>query len=143
MYYKMVFDVFLIKVLTISLLSFLLISCGGEGGDGGGASYGPGSIVLSWKAPTTNVDRSCIEGDLAGFEIRYGFNSGVYSDSIDIPINQASCVPTSETTSCGTVQLCSYTFSDLPAATWFAAVSAYDLAGNSGPLSNETSATLF
>lgn len=135
----------ILRILLSVTICVLLASCGSgsEENGPGGTSNGPNSIVLSWKAPTTNVDQSCIGGDLAGFVVHYGFNSGVYSDSATLSIDQASCITTSEITSCGSVQVCSYTINDLPSATWFVAVAAYDMAGNDGPLSNEATYTVY
>lgn len=88
----------------------LLAACGGSGGGGAAdnrvstpatvgdnapatPAAGPGdtpdaartgSVQLAWIAPQTNADGTPLS-DLAGYRVRYGTQSGSYSNTIDIP----------------------------------------------------------
>ena len=104
--------------------------------DGDPGAGGSSSITLTWKAPIENVDSSCTE-DLSGFEIYYGNASGQYTDSTVVPLDQASCVDSTDVTACGTVQVCTYTLTGMPADTWYLVVSANDIGGNQSMYSNE------
>lgn len=85
-----------------------------------------GSATLSWQAPTTRTDGSPLT-NLAGFRIRYGTASGSYPNVITIPNGG----------------LTSAMIENLPAATWYFVVSAYDSTGaesaNSSPVSKTIS----
>jgi hypothetical protein len=130
--------------LFLSLFCCLILSaCGGETnpdetsvGENDTGMGGSNTITLTWSAPVENVDFSCTD-DLLGFEIHYGNNSEQYTESTELSVDEASCVDSSNVTACGTVQVCSYTLTGLPAATWYLAVSAYDNGGNHSPYSNE------
>lgn len=64
---------------------------GGGGGGGGGSGPTPGQLVgsgsasftLSWTPPTTNTDGSALT-NLAGYRVRFGLNSGDYTDVIEL-----------------------------------------------------------
>ncbi len=71
-----------------------------------------GSATLSWQAPTTRTDGSPLT-NLAGYRIRYGTASGSYPNVITIPNGG----------------LTSAMIENLPAATWYFVVSAYDSTG--------------
>lgn len=81
-----------------------------------------GSATLSWQPPTTRTDGSPLT-NLAGFRIRYGTTIGSYPNLIDIPNGG----------------LTSAMIENLPPATWYFVISAYDAAGsesvNSSPVS--------
>lgn len=81
-----------------------------------------GSATVSWDIPTTNADGSALS-DLAGFIVYYGTESGVYPRSE--PVNDISAN--------------SVVIDDLPAGTWFFAVTAIDETGNESALSGEAS----
>lgn len=136
-----------IPILILSLC-LMLSACGddsdssargtgeNDAGENDTGLGGSNTINLTWSAPTENVDLSCTD-DLSGFEIHYRNNSGQYSDSMLLSVDEASCVDSTNITSCGITQVCSYTLTGLPTDTWNIAVSAYDNGGNQSLHSNE------
>jgi hypothetical protein len=81
-----------------------------------------GSATLSWQAPTTRTDGSALT-NLAGYRVRYGTASNSYPNVVTIPNGG----------------LTSATIENLPPATWYFVVSAYDSQGmesaNTSPVS--------
>lgn len=81
-----------------------------------------GSATLSWQPPTTRTDGSPLT-NLAGYRIRYGTSSGNYPNLIGIPNGG----------------LTSAAIENLPPATWYFIISAYDTVGaesvNTSPVS--------
>lgn len=77
----------------------------------------------SLAAPVTVAWDANAESDLAGYRVHWGQASRTYSQSQDVG-NQTSVLI------------------ELPAGTWFGAVTAYDLAGNESGFSNEVSTTI-
>lgn len=76
------------SILLSLLFMMILAACGGgvstqpvssTGGDAGGS----GVAILSWSAPTTNVDGTPLV-DLAGYKIYYGTAHGSYSTVRDV-----------------------------------------------------------
>jgi len=107
-----------------ALLSLILTGCGGGGGGSsptsssnpsGGTSS---SITLSWETPVSVVDGKPL-ADLSGFNIYYGKSSLDYSEMIDA----------------GNVR--TYTLQNMPAGTYYIAITAYDPAGNETDFSSE------
>lgn len=45
----------------------------------------PGTVVLSWKAPSLNTDDTPLN-DLASYRVHYGNTSGIYSKSVDVGV---------------------------------------------------------
>jgi hypothetical protein len=88
------------------------------------ASAGSSSVSLGWVAPTENSDGSTLQ-DLKGYKIHYGTQSQTYTS--EIPVAN----PT----------LTTYLVSNLPAGTYFFAVTAYNSSGVESSLSDEISAT--
>lgn len=86
---------------------------------------GAGSATLSWTAPTQNTDGSNLT-DLAGFRIYYGTSQGAL-----IP-QQLIADPLST----------QFRVTGLASGTWYFAVSAYNLGGVEGALSNVGSKTI-
>ena len=80
----------------------------------------PGSVTLSWTAPTTREDGSALT-NLAGYRIRYGRMSGIYDYEINID-------------NPGTL---TYVVEDLKPGAWFFVASAYDSSGLESNFSNE------
>ena len=74
------------------------------------------SVKLEWDANT--------EGDLAGYKVYYGGESGSYSDTVDV----------------GNVTF--FTVTSLSEGLFFFAVTAYDTSGNESDFSNEVSADI-
>jgi hypothetical protein len=101
-------------------------SGGGTGETGGSADTGGGSATgvasLTWIAPTTNPDGTQIT-DLMGFKVYYGTASRTYTHTIDVQ------------------NVTSYTINNLPAGTYYFAITAYYSVGNSD-YSNEISKTV-
>ena len=78
----------------------------------------PPPLTLGWTSPTTNVDGTTLT-DLAGFKVCYGSQSGVYTTTTDV----------------GNVT--QYTFSALPAGTYYFVVKAYDTSSNESAFSSQ------
>ena len=85
-----------------------------------------GSVTLSWQPPTTRIDGSPL-ADLAGYRIRYGTSSGSYPNAVAIQNGGVT----------------SAVIENLPPATYYFVVSAYDSMGlesdNSSPVSKTIS----
>jgi hypothetical protein len=113
------------KITALLLFSFAIIfiaaGCGKTGADAsaGGSQNTVNSVSLSWAAPTVNSDGTPIAGDLAGYIIYYGKNSGNYTSSVDIG------------------NFTSAALSDLATGNWCFSVTAYDTSGNESDLSDE------
>jgi hypothetical protein len=82
------------------------------------------SVTISWSAPSINADGSHLAGDLAGYIIYYGQNSGNYTDSVDIGNFTNASV------------------NDLTVGTWCFTVTAYDDVGNESDFSEEICKTI-
>jgi len=118
----------------------LMSACGGgSSGTGTGPIPGTGSATLSWDAPTTNFDQSCLT-NLTGYRIYYGTTSGRYTYKKEITLAQATCANSGAVGSCGPVQACSARISGLDAGTWYFVISATNADGDSGIVSGESSA---
>ena len=107
------------------IICFIVIIITGGCGDGGGGGMDTEntSATLSWDAPATNTDGTELT-DLAGYKVYYGTSPGTYDSVID-----AEDVTT-------------YTINDLPPATYYFSVTAYDEIGNESGYSNEVSKTI-
>lgn len=81
-----------------------------------------GTVWVRWVAPSTNVDGTPLT-DLAGFEVLYGTEPGVYSQTFTL--NDPSATE--------------HHIRDLPAGTHYVAVIAFDTSGNKSPVSVEAS----
>ncbi len=121
------------NLLGAVLIALALYGCGGGGGGTGDSSITPGSgspaasssVTLNWEAPGTRVDGTAMAiEDIAGYKLHYGSSSGSYTGSIDVGNSN------------------SYTMEDLPAGTYYFAVTAYDLNGNESAYSPEVSGTI-
>ena len=80
------------------------------------------TVTLSWQAPTENADGSALT-DLKGYKVHYGAASKSYSDIIQV-------------TNPG---LTTYVVQNLPAGTYYFAVTAYNGLGTESSLSGEVS----
>ena len=97
-----------------------------------------GEAVLSWDAPTTNTDNTCIT-DQGGYNVYHSSASGVYdTELLDVP---AFCVDTGDDsgTGCGNVFRCNYTVTTLSDGMRYFVVTSVDLAGNNSDPSSEVS----
>lgn len=146
-------------VAMLSALSVVLVACGGGGsaggtagvGAGGGSGIGGGSIdspapdgryvVLTWEAPVTREDGSCLD-DLAGYELSYGLSPGVYDKTIQVEADEMASSDTGRSTNCGSVHSYSYLVDNLDTGSWYFAVRAVDSAGNISDYSNEAVRTI-
>lgn len=90
--------------------------------------------MLSWDPPTTNMDGTVVN-DLAGYKIYWGISSGVYQNIVTAPICNNCPVPVAGATERSCVTLS-------PGATYYFAVTAYDIDGNESDYSNEVSKTI-
>jgi hypothetical protein len=108
------------------------------GGSGGSGTTGTGTVTLSWNAPTSYSDQSCVT-NLAGYTVNYGTSSGAYGFQESIPVGSANCVDTGVTSACGPVMSCSYTVKGLSKGKWYFSTSAYTADSTVSPLSNEAS----
>lgn len=106
--------------VVMSFVMLAAVGCGEvvsvEDIDTGGG--GSNSLMLTWAAPTTNVDGSPLN-DLAGYRLYYGTQPGNYSNVLNVG------------------DFTSAQLSDLGSGTWYLAVTAYDTYGNESDFSNE------
>jgi hypothetical protein len=79
-----------------------------------------GVMTVSWQAPTHNVDGTPL-GDLAGYRIYYGRETGMYARIIDVAGPETLTL----------------TIDDLPPNTYYVTATAYDRDGFESDLSNE------
>jgi hypothetical protein len=86
---------------------------------------GKNSVALDWLAPSENTDGSPLT-DLQGYKLHYGKAKQTYTDAIDI---KGSGVQ-------------SYVVDNLPAGTYYFAVTAVNSAGAESAYSSEVTATL-
>lgn len=130
-------------------LSAALAACGGGGSSGGssgggspvGGAPGEGYAILSWEAPVTREDGSCLD-DLAAYRVSYGLAPGTYDKTETVSVKDMSAVDTGRSTECGKIQSYSYVVEDLGTASWYFAVQAVDSAGNVSDYSNEAIKTI-
>lgn len=78
------------------------------------------NLPIAWTPPTQNADGSNLQ-DLAGYRIRWGTQSGVYSNMVDVNDPTVS----------------SYLIENLVPGTYFVVVSAFDTTDNESEFSNE------
>jgi len=95
-------------------------------------------VTLTWDAPTTNVDGSCIT-DHAGFKVYWGTSSGNYSDVNDLGDIACTDTGTDAGTGCGNLMQCSFVVPDLADGNWFFTVTSYDTTGNESDYAVECS----
>ena len=110
--------------LLMGLASFILSACGGGGGGSSSTSGSTppegsaSSITLSWETPVSLADGKPL-ADLSGFNLYYGKSPLAYSEVID------------------TGDVRTYTLQNMPAGTYYFAITAYDSAGNETDFSPE------
>ncbi len=116
-----------------------LTACGGGGGGGSDPTASPssdspapapapaatGTATMAWGAPQTNADGTALT-DLAGYRIYYGTSSGSYSQSVTVSDATAT----------------EYTIENLPAATYYFVLRAFDKNNSESASSTEVSKTI-
>ena len=152
--------------IVLTALAAALTACGGGGGGGGGGTpSGPSDVigdigqpgggsgvgnppqdgkhyvVLTWEAPVTREDGSCLDA-LTAYEISYGLSPGNYDKTITVDVEGMAFSETGRTTDCGPVHSYSYLVEDLGTGSWYFAVRAVDAQGNVSKYSNEAIRTL-
>jgi hypothetical protein len=98
---------------------------GAPGTNFGATAKTAGSVTIAWDPPTENTDGTALT-DLAGFNIHYGTQSENYTNTIQI-------------TNPGVTR---YVVENLPAGTYYFAVSAYATDGEDSAYSPQVSATI-
>jgi hypothetical protein len=82
-------------------------------------------VTLAWTPPTANTDGTALT-DLVGYKIHYGTVSQIYSQTVSV----------------SNPGIATYVVQNLPAGTYYFAVTAYNSTGLESLLSDEVSATL-
>src|SRR5262245_34384654 len=114
------------RLYPLTLL--MLAGCGGGSGEDDAQPPPPpitGTATGMWTPPDSNVDGSPLLG-LAGYRIYYGTEADVLEEQIDLD----------------NPGLTSHTFEDLPAGTWYFAVTAYSTEDTESVLSALASKTI-
>ncbi|GAB4358307.1 MAG: hypothetical protein Kow006_26650 [Gammaproteobacteria bacterium] len=140
----------------ITVIFTALLSLGCVGGGGSGSSLGSGTsstpaplptgtatVEISWNAPTTRSDGSCLGSDLGSFVVSYGEQSGSYQYSNQFYLNSGniSCQQVGYDNTCSaSVMRCSANVDSLSSGNWFFAVQAVDTSGYRSGYSLEASA---
>ncbi|MBV8806329.1 MAG: fibronectin type III domain-containing protein [Sinobacteraceae bacterium] len=94
----------------------------GAGSGQDGETNTSGAVTLSWDAPTDNADGSVLM-DLAGYKVHYGSASKDYTGTIEVD----------------NPGLTNYVVQNLPAGTYYFAISSYNSNGVESSLSGEVS----
>ena len=114
---------FMIRLIFL-LIPILLIIAGCGSGGSSSSSISATTVVISWTAPTLNIDGSPLT-DLAGYKIYYGPATNDYSEgSINVGLTT------------------SYDTQALSAGYYCFVVVAYDTSGNESTYSDELCVTL-
>lgn len=138
------------NTMMLVSMSAVLAACGGGGGGsstGGGTapSQVPGGeggyAVLSWEAPVTREDGSCLQ-NLSAYQISYGLAPGVYDKTETVEVGDMSASETGRSTECGSIQSLTYLVENLDTASWYFAVRAVDANGSVSDYSNEVIKTV-
>lgn len=121
-----------IHYLILGVAMLVLAGCGGIGDGSNGSSAltsnltasssnttGNGTATVSWLAPTQNTDGSALT-NLTGFRIFYGTNASNLTQTVQISDPTAS----------------TYTVQNLPAGTWYFAMTAYSSTGTESSASS-------
>lgn len=128
-------------LLTMSMVTLLAAGCGGGGSTGNTAGSGTSpvstpsatkAVEISWDAPTTRSDGSCLNDDLGSFVVSYGEQSGGYDHSNQLFLNSGdlTCQQIDYDDSCGvSIVRCSANVDSLTAGNWYFAVQAVDSDG--------------
>jgi len=112
-----------IMIITVIFLT-LSTGCGVNNEKGDTGKIGSNSVTLSWNPPL-NGDGSSIK-NLKGYKIYYGTKSREYTEVIDVDNPDAT----------------TYSIENLPAGTYYFAITAYDDRGIESDYSNEESTTI-
>jgi hypothetical protein len=109
-----------VSILFALLMALQLSACSSGGSSTGGTTAA--DVSLSWAAPAEREDNTPMSlSEIAGYKIYYGITHGQYTNSVDI--------------SDGTAE--NFTFANLPAGTYYIAVTTYDTDGRESQFSAE------
>lgn len=139
-------------IMVLTSLSVILTACGGGGGGGGTPGAGGGAgvvpppsdsrfVVLSWEAPLTREDGSCLD-ELESYDVSYGLSPGNYENTEVVKVDEIKPSETGRSTECGEVKSYSYMVENLSPASWYFAVRAVDATGQVSDYSNEVIRTV-
>ena len=125
----------LARFILPTIMSAVLVACGGGGGgsgsgSGSGASITavtPSSVTVAWDAPVMRADGSPLApGEIEGYHVYYGTMEGDYPNSIDVNDGTATQV----------------SITDLSKGTYYFVFTTYDTAGRESEYSTVVSTTL-
>lgn len=97
--------------------------------DNGSPPPAPKEVTLTWNAPTSRTDGSCLNGALAGFDVSYVGEHTNSRDEARLSMNDGAlaCEQTDYDSACDAIAYsCSYTVEELEPDTWEFVVQAYD-----------------
>jgi hypothetical protein len=113
-----------LQLTTVFVIAWVLTGCSITS-TGSSSSGAPGTVTLSWVAPTDNTNGTPLT-DLAGYHIHYGTTPDSLTKSIDL-------------TGTGTTE---YEVSGLTAGTYYFSISAYTAIGTESAESTVANKTI-
>ena len=113
-----------LQLTTVFVIAWVLTGCSLTS-TGSSSSGAPGTVTLSWVAPTANTNGTPLT-DLAGYHIHYGTTPDSLTKSIDL-------------TGTGTTE---YEVSGLTAGTYYFSISAYTAIGTESAESTVANKTI-
>jgi hypothetical protein len=113
-----------LQLTTVFVIAWVLTGCSLTS-TGSSSSGAPGTVTLSWVAPTDNTNGTPLT-DLAGYHIHYGTTPDSLTKSIDL-------------TGTGTTE---YEVSGLTAGTYYFSISAYTAIGTESAESTVANKTI-
>ena len=113
-----------LQLTTVFVIAWVLTGCSITS-TGSSSSGAPGTVTLSWVAPTDNTNGTPLT-DLAGYHIHYGTTPDSLTKSIDL-------------TGTGTTE---YEVSGLTAGTYYFSISAYTTMGTESAESTVANKTI-
>ena len=114
-----------LQLTTVFVIAWVLAGCSITSTGSTSSSGAPGTVTLSWVAPTDNTNGTPLT-DLAGYHIHYGTTPDNLTKSIDL-------------TGTGTTE---YEVSGLTAGTYYFSISAYTAMGTESAESTVANKTI-
>jgi hypothetical protein len=114
-----------LQLTTVFVIALVLAGCSITSSGSTSSSGAPGTVTLSWVAPTDNTNGTPLT-DLAGYHIHYGTTPDNLTKSIDL-------------TGTGTTE---YEVSGLTAGTYYFSISAYTAMGTESAESTVANKTI-